>query len=222
MTPPNPWSAPFWLLCTPRSGSTWVARLLNKAVGMPLDLNVAEETIRPFVVGEQFHFGVPDPFPFVAKVHLHQADQCQLWDRLDTLPEIRLIRLTRRKTAEQAASYFCTRERKHAAHTPEDCLRLQHQPIGWDLSWGVHALWDVIRWEQELDNRLRGRSVLRMFYEDWRDNPREQLDRAMGFVGVRRYAFDDQVGIHKLYSPNLIVEQIRALEHHFRAGGMMR
>jgi LPS sulfotransferase NodH len=185
---PSPWPHPCWLISQPRTGSTWLASLLNGAVG--IDTEEAEHAFR-----ETFHpkfFRPGDPMPAVTKCHIHWIEE---HDHIELPPlTTRIILLTRDDHYAQTWSLIeSSAAGKCNASTPDeraeyrakaDNARATRRDIE------THQL-AIRRWTRLGEMIFRGHPIERVTYEQLRADTPGTIERLMGFLGVTEWEQSD-------------------------------
>lgn len=173
----GPWGRPCWILTSPRTGSTWLARMLNRSVGMPLDMPswgflrnwCFSEHMHPSNRGDAMQFW-DDP-PVVSKVHNHHllefAPDIRVDDVAQKLPGICFVRLYRQDKVAQAISlYFSDVTAAHRIENNDQLQRYASRDVPWDAQAAYGKYQQVLSYDRNWDYWLNGRLHLRVSYED--------------------------------------------------------
>lgn len=185
-----PWPQRTWILSTPRTGSTLLADLLNRATGREATAFIVEPSRDLF--GEHFS---PDfcktwaDFvrldPVVTKMHIHWLEE-----RGEAIPpDTKIIRLTRDDKVAQTWSLlvsgkvgFChaTTEHRRNEYLAGEAHVTTTRKEFYDH---LHA---IERWERLMRLITAGRDTFDVSYEELTSDRRaETLTQVMTFIGLR-------------------------------------
>lgn len=177
-----PWKHPCWIVCTPRSGSTLLADLLNRAAGVADGPH--PQTVR---FKEHYHPAHPERLadgpPLVTKCHIHWIEE-----HIDRLPsrDTRIILLTRENRHAQALSLIASgRTGIHSSDSGNlDLIRQQTRAV----QMTVGEVWDhvaaVKRWERLADLLFQHYERTAITYEDLCEEPEATLSRLIGSIDL--------------------------------------
>ena len=185
----NPWPCRAWMLCTPRTGSTFLCSLLNAALGIvPHDTGTIPER---HVWAEHFtpeHCPHWEDFqridPIVSKLHIHWLEE-----RGSEMPTLstKILRLSR---ADRVAQTWSLLGSGHLGtchvHNPQERAdylgRESHVSVS-RQEWYDH-FHAIERWNRLLTLLTSQRDCLDVIYEDVIADRERELFRIMDWLGV--------------------------------------
>ena len=206
----NRWGSPIWLLATPRSGSTWLSYLLNRAVGLPYNVRGNPHThLNRVIFDEHYHEdGIPVLGPIVAKVHIHQAELTGIFR--DPPRGLRLVRLTRLNRAEQIASMICSQKRRlHHAKDDRELESIRSLPVDFTSKDVLSCNQQLIAWNHHMDNYCHRFPTISVCYESLLQDPITEVQRLLDGLGVNvRVDIPDDLPLFRLGSPPEMVAEV--------------
>lgn len=147
--------------------------------------------------------------------HPLDADGSALWRRLEQLPRLRVIHLTRenilrtllsRKIAGLQGKWTATRYDK----TDVNARRIDFTPG--ELEEGFRQ---TREWERAADTRFGGHSMLKLSYEQLVENPLEVHARMLDFLGMRNEALATSLRKQNPESLEALIANYRELKASF-------
>ena len=217
----NPWGCRCWLLCSPRSGSTYLQFLLNQAAGVPLGLSDDRELSR-YSFGEHLHEKRSKDFadfllwnPVVSKVHCHHFGQ-YLVDKQEILrlyPDIRFVLLERKNLFAQAVSlaYADITGVTQVEDDKELASLVEVEITDEQLLASYQTVKDYFEFWR---NWLHDAPYLVVSYEQLRQRPEQIVGMICDYLQTP-YKFSDDVPLLKMARPDTgkYVERLTSLRH---------
>lgn len=211
----GPWGCRCWLVSTQRSGSTYLAYLLNAFNGLPLDCNKAQGG--RFIFGEHAHpefcpssdwFRVFDPI--VTKMQWNLVNR---WGF--TRPErTRFVVLHRRDRLAHAVSLaFSNATGFFHAYSPEELSAYHARPVAFDPQLAAVCHKGIVDWYAQMAHWLKGVDVLSVDYEDVVADPLAAVRRIFAYLDTpltTETPLEDlaRIPLHKVARPE--VEEYKA------------
>ena len=178
---------PTWILCTYRTGSTYLASSLNST-------GLFEPNFKEHFKDHQIEAGYYDKkIPKFAKVHRNLflnlfKDKYKGIHKVNKFyPNIQFIHLRRKNIIDQTLShYFAAICKKFVVYEKDDLKKFQNTHVEYDKK-KLYNLYKVIKknynsWYKFLD----GQNYIDVYYEDLLQKPTEKFIEILNFIGVKK------------------------------------
>lgn len=216
------WNRRAWILTAPRTGSTYLCYLLNKAAGLPVDLTNDPQKDR-CIFGEHLHPDYPHDFrsmdPLVSKVHWPHFAASGLERPAETL----FILLKRHDVLLQAVSNYVSEQlMQHHVATTDELRRFQAREVPLDEEKLVQHFRVVLGYDQA----WAGYDGLTIYYEDLHERPLATVKRIFEYLETpfRPPADLLDLPLQKLNRPDtepLRAALVRGLADRLRRGSVL-
>lgn len=203
------WRKSGWLLTTPRTGSTYLCYLLNKANNLPLDLPESDRSLWRDIFAEHAHPNISiskkdfnDISPFVTKLQWPHYEQLGF----KNIPRrvIPIILKRRDIFAQTVSNYFSIKFQQHHATSDESFQQwlCKKNDFDHDLMLETYHNTNIFSfvWDRILNkNRLK----YYIYYEDLLNNPIKEIQSIFSVLDTPFNPPEDwlDIPLHKMVRP---------------------
>jgi LPS sulfotransferase NodH len=120
--------------------------------------------------------------------HPLDADGTALWRRLEAMPGLRIIHLTRNNVLRTLLSRKIAGLQDGWTATRYDCTGVESRRIDFTVRELEEGFGQTREWERAAEARFRAHAVLRLSYEQFTEDPSGTLARILAFLGMRGMA----------------------------------
>ena len=201
--------SPCWILCYPRTGSSYLCELLNKTMLFPFYNNSSisrsdyflkkdngrafDEWLRLFQNKKSFLDNIPNFLKAINHQFFDLCNDCDISQIKKTLPNIKFIHLHRKNKINQAVSLFLAEE-LDAYHIFTKNSLFKHNDT--KINCNYQKLINCYKKTKEYKSWcgfLKNENYLEVYYESFLENPNLVLSNIFKFLNLPQINFEDSI-----------------------------